>query len=271
MASGQNWYGYSNLLAMSDVMQAVDKWLEQSTNSHSAGVFPSQVLSEIESIIGTGHEVTAETGCGKSTILFSNISSRHIVFALDDTNLGTGSSVNFYRESPLTNKSVIEENFGPSQETVVKFDHSKVAYDVVLLDGAHGWPFPELEYFFFYSRIRPGGYLIVDDVNIPTIGRMADVLAEDTMWDLIGLHQGTAIFKRTQAKTFDPHGDGWWEQKYNQRRVSSKRDIFLPSNNSSDLISNLRLDEKVHGDVQAISTPNFNQQRNFKKFFKRDH
>jgi hypothetical protein len=242
---------------MTDILSKIDYWLKNTTDSHSAGVFPSQVLSEIEDLIGKGHSLTAETGCGKSTIFFSNISSRHIVFALDDTNLKTGSSVNFYRECPITRMNVIEEIFGPSQKTVVNFDHREVVYDVVLLDGAHGWPFPELEYFFFYSRIRLGGFLIIDDVNIPTIGRMADILAEDAMWNLIGLYQATAVFQRTQAEIFDPYGDGWWQQKYNQRRVSNRRDIFLPSSNPIDLISSLKLDEKVHGEVQNISTPGF--------------
>lgn len=54
--------------------------------------------------------------------------------------------------------------FGPTQLTLAAYRHPH-RYDVVLIDGPHGWPFPELEYWHFYQHMRPGGILIVHDVN----------------------------------------------------------------------------------------------------------
>ena len=80
-------------------------------------------------------------------------------------------------------------------------------------------------------------------MNIPTIGRLADFIAEDEMFELLVVVRDTAIFRRTTAKTFDPLGDGWWTQQYNRRRVSAKRDIFLPAETVEDRVSALKLDQ----------------------------
>jgi predicted O-methyltransferase YrrM len=120
-------------------------------------------------------------------------------------------------------------------------------YDIVLIDGPHGYPFPDFEYMLFYPHIKKGGLLVVDDVNIPTIGRLADFLAEDEMWEVVGLVHSTALFRRTQAETLDPTGDGWWTQRYNRRRVSPKCDIYLNDGSIEDRFTKPELDRKTHG------------------------
>jgi len=215
---------------------------------HSAGSFPTEVLREIEALLPQNMKYSAETGCGKSTILFSNTSERHVVFALDDR-YDENSSVTYYENCPVTNLSSIETVFGSTQLTLPYYKHS-LKYDAVLIDGPHGWPFPELEYYYFYPHIATGGLLIVDDLCIPTIGRMADILAEDKMWDLVNVAGGnTGIFRRTSEDCFDPYADGWFEQVYNRRRVSTKREIFIKLDEVKDAISSANLDIANHGGI----------------------
>jgi hypothetical protein len=164
-------------------------------------------------------ERTAETGCGKTTILFSNLSRRHVVFCIDDRKDGEQSSLRYFEENPLTRREVIDCVLGPTQLTLPTYRHEGL-YDCVLLDGPHAYPFPDLEYYFFYPHLRQGGFLLVDDVHIPTVGRMADVLQEDEMFELVEVVETTAVFRRTQAEAFCPTGDSWWAQRFNQRRVS---------------------------------------------------
>ncbi len=185
--------------------------------AHCAGSISYETLGLIEELLGAEVERTAETGCGRSTILFSNLAREHYVFCVDDQGL-EGSSVAYFRDSKVTSQESVHVTFGPSQETLADFSHAG-PYDAVLLDGPHGYPFPELEYFHFYPRIRSGGLLVIDDVQIATIGRMADVLQEDAMWDLEALSGKTAIFKRTRADTLPPNGDDWYAQDYNRRRT----------------------------------------------------
>lgn len=239
----------NNRSSMTDRSPVLDKfidWDEGKESDHAGHAFHSGTLRRIEEILPQHMEKTAETGCGKSTILFSNISMSHLVFALDDRMQKENSSVLFYENCPITKNGVITTYLGSTQETLLSFKHDGL-YDAVLIDGPHGWPFPEFEYMMFYPHIKPGGYLLLDDVNIPTIGKMADILAEDEMWELVEIVKATAIFRRTNAQIFDPKGDGWWLQKYNRRRVSSKRDIFLKNKPVSETITSLELDKRMHG------------------------
>jgi predicted O-methyltransferase YrrM len=185
--------------------------------AHCAGSISYETLGLIEDLLGSAVERTAETGCGRSTILFSNLAKEHYVFCVDDRGL-EGSSVAYFQNSQLANEDSVRVVFGPTQETLFRFRHAG-PYDAVLLDGPHGYPFPELEYYHFYPRIRSGGLLVVDDVQIATIGRMADVLQEDAMWNLEALSEKTAIFRRTTAATLPPSGDDWYAQDYNRRRT----------------------------------------------------
>jgi predicted O-methyltransferase YrrM len=185
--------------------------------AHCAGSIGYETLAQIEELLGSDVERTAETGCGRSTILFSNLAKEHYVFCVDDTALDR-SSVSYFSNSGVTNRDAVHVTLGPTQETLVRFAHAG-PYDAVLLDGPHGYPFPELEYFHFYPRIRAGGLLIVDDVQIATIGRLADVLQEDAMWRLETLSDKTAIFRRTHADTLPPTGDDWYAQDFNRRRT----------------------------------------------------
>lgn len=194
--------------------------------AHAAGSLPLRTLLRIEQLLTGTTLASAETGCGKSTILLSRISTKHKVFCLDDRNQGSGSSVAYFMNCPATRMEVVEIVFGPTQKTLPAYaDH--VPYDLVLIDGPHGFPFPELEYYYFYPHLKTGGLLVIDDIHIPTVGRLADFLAEDRMFEKVEYIGPTAVFRRTGAPIFDPFGDGWWLQDFNRRRADFAKDVFL--------------------------------------------
>jgi len=103
---------------------------------------------------------------------------------------------------------------GPTQVTLPRYGFD-ARFQLVVLDGPHAWPFPDLEYYYFYPRIETGGLLVVDDIQIRSIRRMFEILEADAMWRLDEVVGNTAFFRRTDAPTFCPTGDGWWEQGYN--------------------------------------------------------
>jgi hypothetical protein len=154
---------------------------------------------------------SAETGAGRTTLLLSHLSRSHVVFADE-----SGESVSRTRSSALLRADTVTFVEGPTQVTLPGhvFD---APLQVVLLDGPHGYPFPDLEYFHFYPHLAPGGLLVLDDTRIPTVGRMLDILKADAMYHLAEVVRDTAFLRRTSAPAVDPHGDGWWLQGYNRR------------------------------------------------------
>jgi predicted O-methyltransferase YrrM len=229
------------------IMDEYAAWGKAGRN-HASGAFGTSTLRQIEEHIARMNiDNSAETGCGKSTILLSNYSKHHTIFTYDDRHLGERSSMNFFLDCPLTKANRLTYVFGPTQKTLPAYTKHQ-PYDLVLIDGPHGYPFPEMEYYHFYQHIKPNGVLILDDLHIPTIGRLADFIAEDDMFEVVALISATAIFRRTDAQLFDPAGDGWFMQKYNRRRVSRRRDFFLPSENVVDRFTSLQLDKAITGD-----------------------
>ncbi len=199
---------------------------ESHREQHIAGGLQYPVLARIEELLPEGAENSAETGCGRSTILFSNLVKSHTVFCLEDREYGERSSVKYFEDSELFQNDSVTRVYGPTQVTLPSFEH-KLQYDCVLIDSPHGYPFPEIEYNYFYPHIKEGGLLIIDDVQIASIGRMADVLQEDEMWEFVELVLTTAIFRRTSAPCFNPTGDGWWEQGFNRRRTTKDLHFYL--------------------------------------------
>ena len=53
-----------------------------------------------------------------------------------------------------------------------------------------------------------------------------DFLAEDEMFELVEIVSTTAVFRRTERPLFSPHGDRWWEQRYNRRRSRLRAKFF---------------------------------------------
>lgn len=175
-------------------------------NWHGAGSLHRKVLEEIAALPRAAYSV--ETGVGRSTLILSHMSSEHVVFALDDSK---GSrSLERVRNSPLLNDTV-EFVVGSIQTTLPKHAFTK-SIDIALMDGAHGYPFPELEYYFLYQHIKTGGFLIIDDIHIPTVTRLFEFVREDEMFDLVRVVRTTAFLKRTGAPTFNAFMDDWWLQ-----------------------------------------------------------
>jgi hypothetical protein len=180
---------------------------------HKAGTF-STVTLEAFRRHATARPVrtSAETGSGASTLLLSHISGAHTVFAMD---AGTG-SIRSVEHSPLLRPGVVTFVEGPTQLTLPRHTFTS-ALDLVLIDGPHGYPFPDLEYYFFYQHLAPDALLIIDDIHIPTITNLFDVVRSDDMFELQEVVETTAFLRRTAAPTFSPTGDGWWLQNYNKR------------------------------------------------------
>lgn len=194
---------------ISDLIERISKLPK---DWHGAGSVSPTVLQGIarhaEQIGSVRHSL--ETGSGKTTLLFSHLSEHHLVFAKDD-----GKSVSQVKNSPLFKSDTVTYIEGPSQLTLPKYSFEHKA-DIALIDGPHGYPFPDLEYYYFYPLIETGGLLLVDDLKIPSIHRMFEIIKESDMFDLVDLIGDMAFFKRNSAPLIDPLSDSWWLQGYNK-------------------------------------------------------
>ena len=187
--------------------------IEVAPGLHTAGTFSARTFEAIATAARKRQiRNSVETGAGASTLLFSHLSEHHTVFAVDD---GSGSITNV-RRSPLLLRDVVTFVEGPTQVTLPRQCFPE-KLQLVLIDGPHGYRFPDLEYYYLYPHLESGALLILDDIHIPTVQNLFQFLRRDAMFDLDGVVRTTAFFTRTSAPAFDPFGDGWWDQEYNAK------------------------------------------------------
>jgi hypothetical protein len=199
--------------APADIARILDEIARLPKHWHAAGPIGNDVLRVVAQLAATMDvRATLETGSGKSTLLFSWLSPRHTVFSLDDGN----GSIARVRESPLLRADRVDWVEGPSQRTLPAHRFAE-PLQIALLDGPHGFPFPILEYYHVYPHLAPGAVLIVDDIQVPAVQVLHRFLDADEMFERICIVGKTAFFRRTNAPTFDPHGDMWWTQGFNRR------------------------------------------------------
>jgi predicted O-methyltransferase YrrM len=179
---------------------------------HGAGSLQPRVLDALtRHLQGRRIECSMETGSGRTTLLLSHLSERHLVFVRDDE-AGTLRAV---RESPLLAAERTEFVIGSTQQTLLHHTFDQ-PLDVAFLDGPHAYPFPDLEYWAVYPNLRPGALLVIDDIHIRTIANLYRFVRADAMYDLAEVVDNTAFFTRTAAPTHDPYGDDWTSQRYNR-------------------------------------------------------
>lgn len=199
---------------MSSTKTIVTELAKLPSDWHSAGTVSSKVIDAMYNHISKYQvHYSMETGSGKTTLLFSNLSKNHKVFAVK----GNNGSITNVRNSPLFITSTVKFIEGPTQLTLPSYNFNQ-KLQVAFIDGPHGYPFPELEYYYIYPHLEENALLIVDDIHIPTIHRLFEFLKEDEMFTLLDIVDYTAFFTRTDSPLFDPFGDGWWMQQFNKSR-----------------------------------------------------
>jgi predicted O-methyltransferase YrrM len=206
------------MMVSADIEKLILKIMEyeQRRGAHASGTIGADVLLAIANNWPTATTATLETGCGKSTILFSQLSPNHHVYTVDDSAM-ENNSLSFVRESPEFAPANVRFTFGPTQATMASSPPTETL-DVALIDGPHAYPYPEIEYFHIYPRLRPDALLIIDDLHIPTIYRLYEFLREDDMFSRLEEVGTTGFLRRTQNPIFPPLSDLWNEQNFNKTR-----------------------------------------------------
>ena len=165
-----------------------------------------KALEWIEANVQPGMR-TLETGAGASTVVFAARGALH-------------TAISPAAEEHRRIREYCDQN-GISTDQVRFIDdssHTALAnlapdpLDVVLIDGAHGFPFPMLDWYLVQSRIQVGGALIVDDAYIPAVNALVSNLRDMRAWDLEAAPGGrTVVFckKLAEDPSFDALAERW--------------------------------------------------------------
>ena len=165
----------------------------------------------------TAEMTTLETGTGVSTIVFAARGASHTAIspARDEHE-------RIARESAARGVSLERVRFVAEPSHVALQHWTPEPLDVVLIDGAHAFPYPILDWFWTAPHLRIGGHLLLDDAQLAAVNVLVRFLREDPAWRLAGaVGYRTVRFTRVRESA----GNFEWMGSAFERRV---RFDYLP-------------------------------------------
>jgi hypothetical protein len=155
--------------------------------------------------------VTLETGTGASTVVFAAKGARHVAISPAPDEHRRLAQYCSEEGVDLAEVTFIAE---PSH-TALLGTWTPEPLDMVLVDGAHSFPFPILDWFYAAPSLKVGGHIIVDDAFIPSVNVLVRYLRSTDSWQLIAnLGYRTVVFRK--VRDVDP-GWEWTEVRFDRR------------------------------------------------------
>jgi hypothetical protein len=167
-----------------------------------------ETLAAIRDAVRPGH-VTLETGVGASTVIFAAGGAHHTAISPDATEHTRVAE--YCREVgvDMTNITFVE---GLSDDVLPSMLSHERTLDVAFIDGAHSFPFPEVDWFYVTRALKVGGKLLMDDIPIPAVTPLFHHMRQEPNWRSDGiLDDRAAAFTLLAA----PLPEDWPNQRFN--------------------------------------------------------
>jgi predicted O-methyltransferase YrrM len=149
---------------------------------------------------------TLETGAGYSTVLFAARSARHtaISFTTDEMRL-----IRAWCDAQGLPTGHVTHHAGGSQKILPGLDLP--ALDCVLIDGDHAFPAPMIDWYYTADRLKPGGFLLNDDLHLRScliLDQFLEGEARAGRWRKVAILKNTSVWQRlTEDSVHQGHAD----------------------------------------------------------------
>ena len=145
---------------------------------------------------------TLETGSGSSTIVFAARGAQHT--AISPVADEHARIARWCGERGIATDRV--RFIAASSHTALLNEWTPEPLDLVLIDGAHSFPFPVLDWLYTAEHLSVGGRVLVDDAYQPAVNVLARYLRSHPSWELevVPGHR-TPVFRKVAeaALSFD--------------------------------------------------------------------
>jgi len=164
------------------------------------------VLRWIAGQVSDGHN-TVETGLGVSTAVFALAGSNHTCLTRDDAEIDHFKD---YARRAALNLDRIRFLAGASEDVLPGLDLAPI--DVAVIDGGHGFPTPFLDWHFLAQRLKPGGVVIIDDMQLWPSYILAQFLSSQPGWSRLAVDFSNKTRGFVLEEAFSV--TDWYDQPY---------------------------------------------------------
>jgi hypothetical protein len=145
---------------------------------------------------------TLETGSGSSTVVFAARGARHT--AISPVPEEHDRIRRFCAAHDIATEHV--RFIAESSHTALLGTWTPEPLDLVLVDGAHSFPFPTLDWMYTAPHLKVGGRMLIDDAYQPAVNAVARYMRATSAWELetVPGHR-TPVFRklREEPLSFD--------------------------------------------------------------------
>jgi lipopolysaccharide exporter len=157
-------------------------------------------------------DVTFEVGVGVSTVIFAAMGAHHTAISPDPSE---HELVREYCHAIGVDDSHLKFAVGFSDDILPSLLTSARTLDVALVDGAHSFPIPIVDWHYVTRALKVGGKLLLDDIPVPVVSQLFRHMTLEPNWRLDGVFDNrAAAFTMLAAPGPD---DDWLHQPYNAR------------------------------------------------------
>ncbi len=166
-------------------------------------------LAAISKLVRPG-DVTLEVGAGVSTVIFAAAGAQHTAISPDPDE---HKLIREYCQRIGVDDSQLTFLEGFSDDILPKHLARERTLDVAMVDGAHSFPMPIVDWYYVARSLKVGGKLLIDDVPIPATMPAFRHMSIESNWRLEGVYDNrSAAFTMIAAPAAD---DEWMAQAYN--------------------------------------------------------
>src|ERR687883_850700 len=122
---------------------------------------------------------TLETGSGSSTLVFAARGAEHEAVTPDPAE---EARIRAECERRGISSERVRFLIGPSHKVLPRWEPRPL--DLVLVDGAHGFPYPTLDWWYLAPHLKIGGLMLLDDAYMPPVAAVVDHLRDSKAWRL---------------------------------------------------------------------------------------
>jgi precorrin-6B methylase 2 len=178
-------------------------------NAHWASL--PETLHSIHDSVRAG-DVTLETGVGASTVVFAAAGANHTAISPDPQEHDL---VREYCRRIGVDDDQLEFIAGSSEDVLPSLLSRQRTLDVAFIDGAHSFPFPEVDWCYVTRSLKSGATLVMDDITIPSVEPLFRHMSLEPNWRLDRvLDDRAASFTLLRPPNPD---DFWPDQRVNAR------------------------------------------------------
>jgi predicted O-methyltransferase YrrM len=147
---------------------------------------------------------TLETGAGASTIVFAARGAHH-----EAVTPSAEEAERILRECDRRGISTENLAFRIGSSADVLRDWDPRPLDLALVDGAHAFPYPTLDWWFLAPHVKPGGLMLLDDAYMPPVAAVVEHCRSSAAWRMEEpISFRTAVVRKLADETIDGEWKG---------------------------------------------------------------